>query len=198
MANTSNRLKEARIRAGFRSAREASTLFGWSIDTYKSHENGIRNPKVADLKGYAKAYRVTVEWLLLGSSPPAWTNAPGTTPPRILTRLAPELPWSQVARYVGQRPSMEGVNVLSEREIEAERTTGAGTFWLRLIDDAMSATAGGVSFAAGDMVAFDPDAAIKPGDFVLAIADDGGEPVFRKAQFRGGDAYDLQPLNPDS
>lgn len=62
----SDRLRQARERAGFTSAQEAASRFGWNVTTYRHHENGTRNfprPKAAM---YARAFRVSPEWLLLG------------------------------------------------------------------------------------------------------------------------------------
>ncbi|MDO6485814.1 helix-turn-helix transcriptional regulator [Shimia thalassica] len=52
-----NRLKEARIAAGFRSAREAADSFGWTGSTYAAHENGTRGIKPSDIEKYARAFR---------------------------------------------------------------------------------------------------------------------------------------------
>lgn len=61
------RLRHARSGAGFEDAVSAARRFGWTEATYRSHENGTRNfPRNAAAK-YARAFRVSVEWLLLGT-----------------------------------------------------------------------------------------------------------------------------------
>ncbi|ATU91422.1 S24 family peptidase [Phyllobacterium zundukense] len=67
------RLEQARIARGFKSAKDATTFFGWNYDTYAQHENGTRGiVRAADR--YAKAYRVSQGWLLTGEG-----DGPGMT-----------------------------------------------------------------------------------------------------------------------
>lgn len=62
----SDRLRAAREKAGFATAVEAARRFGWLETTYRHHENGTRNfPKYKAMQ-YAKAFKVSPEWLLLG------------------------------------------------------------------------------------------------------------------------------------
>lgn len=66
MEPMSERLKEARIKAGFTSARSAAERFGWKGSTYAAHENG-QNKFDADVAiVYGKAFRVSPAWLLTG------------------------------------------------------------------------------------------------------------------------------------
>lgn len=60
------RLRKARIEAGFETAVDAARTYGWNEATYRSHENGIRGLLRAPAARYAKAFRKPVEWLLLG------------------------------------------------------------------------------------------------------------------------------------
>lgn len=60
------RLKEARLNAGYRTATAAIGAFGWSSSTYRAHENGQNGFKVDDAKQYGEAYGVNPSWLLLG------------------------------------------------------------------------------------------------------------------------------------
>jgi phage repressor protein C with HTH and peptisase S24 domain len=60
------RLKEARLRAGYRTATAAIVACGWSSSTYRAHENGQNGFKVEEAKLYGEAYRVSPSWLLLG------------------------------------------------------------------------------------------------------------------------------------
>lgn len=62
-----DRLRTARIEAGFRSARSAALRHRWHPSTYASHENGqtAKIPQdAAEL--YAKAFNVSAGWLLTG------------------------------------------------------------------------------------------------------------------------------------
>lgn len=59
------RLKQARINAGFETAREAAASLGIPYPTYAGHENGSRGV-VRAAPQYARRYRVTLDWLLTG------------------------------------------------------------------------------------------------------------------------------------
>lgn len=61
------RLVEARERRGKGDAKATAKFFGWNYNTYSQHERGERGltKRVADK--YAKAYRVSVAWLLHGT-----------------------------------------------------------------------------------------------------------------------------------
>lgn len=59
-------MREARAAAGFADAAEAARRFGWTEVTYRSHENGTRNFTKEGAKRYARAFRVSPEWLMLG------------------------------------------------------------------------------------------------------------------------------------
>ena len=60
------RLRNARIAAGFASATDAITYCQWRGSTYRAHENGQNNFDVRTAAEYAKAYGVSAAWLLLG------------------------------------------------------------------------------------------------------------------------------------
>lgn len=65
------RLEQARLKRGFKTAKDAARFFGWNYETYAQHENGTRGiVRAADR--YARAYRVSPGWLLTGEG-----KAPG-------------------------------------------------------------------------------------------------------------------------
>lgn len=59
------RLKIARIHAGFSTAQAAAESLGMKYPTYAAHENGSRSVPRAYEK-YARRYRVSLDWLLRG------------------------------------------------------------------------------------------------------------------------------------
>lgn len=61
-----NRLKAARIRAGFPSAMGAAKYFGWKTSTYASHENGSAAIRPFWAALYAKAFGTTPLWIISG------------------------------------------------------------------------------------------------------------------------------------
>lgn len=68
------RLKQARIRAGFESGRAAATALGLHPATYSSHENGSRGVPNDSLKRYSRRFNVRFEWLLTGDGEEAATR----------------------------------------------------------------------------------------------------------------------------
>lgn len=59
------RLEQARIKAGWQTARAACERFGWKYATYSQHERGERGIGRAS-ESYASAYHVSEGWLLTG------------------------------------------------------------------------------------------------------------------------------------
>jgi hypothetical protein len=66
MNDNNDRLRRARGRAGFSSARSAALRFGWTPSAYASHENGQTPVPVKDAPKYARAFKVSPAWLLTG------------------------------------------------------------------------------------------------------------------------------------
>lgn len=59
-----DRLRKARIAAGYDSASAAVRAYGWNGPAYTHHENGTRGITVEAAKRYARAFRVNPGWLL--------------------------------------------------------------------------------------------------------------------------------------
>lgn len=68
MSTMNQRLKHARLQAGFKTATAAIEHCGWNSSTYRAHENGQNNYKIKDAKIYADAYGVSPVWLLVGEN----------------------------------------------------------------------------------------------------------------------------------
>lgn len=66
MSGSNDRLRLARERAGFPSARAAAIRFHWTVSTYASHENGQTPVPVKAAEKYARAFRVSAAWILTG------------------------------------------------------------------------------------------------------------------------------------
>lgn len=60
------RLRKARIRAGFDGSPSAARAHGWNENTYRAHEAGTRNFPYKVAQKYGKAFKVSSEWLLTG------------------------------------------------------------------------------------------------------------------------------------
>lgn len=64
-----SRLKWARDKAGFDSAKQAAERLGVGVSSYNSHENGHRNFRLHSAMQYADLFDVPWQWLFLGISP---------------------------------------------------------------------------------------------------------------------------------
>jgi hypothetical protein len=58
------RLREARKKAGYRSASAAARAHGWQDSAYRHHENGTRNYGIEQALSYGRAFNVSSSWLL--------------------------------------------------------------------------------------------------------------------------------------
>lgn len=61
-----DRLRRARVAAGFETAAAAATALGVAVATYGQHENGLRGIPATKAEKYARRFRVAPEWLLYG------------------------------------------------------------------------------------------------------------------------------------
>lgn len=66
MGGASARLKTARKKSGYSSAKAAAEAMGVPVATYIQHENGSRGVPASRAERYAKFFRVAPEWLLYG------------------------------------------------------------------------------------------------------------------------------------
>lgn len=78
------RLKQARLDAGFAKVTDATRAFGWNYSAYRAHESGQNGVKPAEIEEYAKAYGTTAAHLqfgLDGAHIPRELVAAGAFPP---------------------------------------------------------------------------------------------------------------------
>lgn len=66
MQTPADRLKDARTRSGYSTAKAAAEGMGVTVSTYIQHENGVRGFPASRAERYAKFFRVAPEWLLYG------------------------------------------------------------------------------------------------------------------------------------
>lgn len=66
MDTPNERLRAARERAGFHTAKEAAQAMGVPVSTYIGHENGHRGFPAKRAPQYARKFKVSEEWLLYG------------------------------------------------------------------------------------------------------------------------------------
>ena len=191
MATIGERLREARIKAGYETAREACKAFGWQENTYRGHENGARNPPRDMVMVYASAYRVSVSWLMSGKQEGGGKNAaPGGQHIAILEWS--DLQPTRAAMVQVLRKANRGHVTLPEKIGTNE------TFELPVQDRSMVAPSNDpYSLHPGDKVFVDMGARVAPGKICMIYDPDARSPAFRKAQSMGQGQLRFAPLNPD-
>lgn len=90
MADAAERLRIARMRAGFSTGKEAAEAMGFPVSTYLAHENGSRGYPSKKAFTYARKFKVREQWLLYGVGPgPGETDDPKAEVVHIAERLPP-------------------------------------------------------------------------------------------------------------
>jgi hypothetical protein len=72
MNDPASRLRTARLRAGYETAKDAALSLGFPVSTYLAHENGSRGYPAKKAFTYARKFKVSEQWLLYGTG-----KAPG-------------------------------------------------------------------------------------------------------------------------
>lgn len=78
MQTVGDRLREARIAAGYETAKAAADAFGWHPQNVRDQEADRRGVSAEQAKTYARAYRVEPTWILYGGPNPKAKVAPST------------------------------------------------------------------------------------------------------------------------
>jgi len=89
MPDAAERLRIARLRAGFTTGKDAAEAMGFPVSTYLAHENGSRGYPASKASTYARKFKVSEVWLLYGTG-----AGPGTENDEIgeLVNLANHMP----------------------------------------------------------------------------------------------------------
>jgi len=66
MSDPAERLRIARLRAGYETGKDAALALGFPVSTYLSHENGSRGYPAKKAEIYARKFKVREQWLLYG------------------------------------------------------------------------------------------------------------------------------------
>ena len=105
MMTPAERLRIARMRAGFNTAKEAAEAMGFAVSTYIAHENGSRGYPAKKAYTYARKFKVKEQWLLYGVG-----EAPGDTGSEQaeIVRLIDHLPPLKRAEAIGYLRGLAG------------------------------------------------------------------------------------------
>lgn len=66
MSEMHERIRRARIAAGFNTASEAADRLGMKHHAYRHYESGYRVPPTSRLEDIARAFKVDIQWLVAG------------------------------------------------------------------------------------------------------------------------------------
>lgn len=88
MSDPSERLRQARKLAGFKTMREAAEAHGLDYPTYAGHENGHRGFSHQAVR-YATLFRVNLIWLMTGRGSPK-SKSPNNPIADLIEAIPPE------------------------------------------------------------------------------------------------------------
>ncbi|MBI4725030.1 MAG: hypothetical protein HY765_08655 [Rhodomicrobium sp.] len=195
------RLRRARIGAGFARATEAVRKFGWNYSRYMNYENGERAipPKQAIL--FAVAFDVTVDYIYFGKGDNLSKMDRGQA---ISSKMVRRIPFVGLEDFAELKRIASGLEPMPAATIpvSGDEALPARAVFIEIEDKSMSNPNEPVSFEPGDKALIDIDASPAPSDFVLALVPEEGAALFRlyREAGRAGDGsliIDLVPLNPN-
>jgi transcriptional regulator with XRE-family HTH domain len=201
IAAIAERLRRARLRAGFERATDAARKFGWNYSRYMNYENGVRAipPKQAIL--FASAFSVTIDFIYFGKGD--IVNRPETMG-GVFSTMVRRIPLVQLENMVEIQRIASGLEPMLAAAVPVSHDGAlpGRAIFIEIQDKSMSNHNEPVSFEPGDKAMIDLDALPAPADFVLALVPEEGEALFRlyREAGRAEDGSmiaDLVPLNPN-
>lgn len=196
-----DRLRRARIAAGFGRATEAVRKFGWNYSRYMNYENGERSipPKQAIL--FASAFSVTVDYIYYGKND---IFNESENQPRVVLRTVRRIPLVSLREIEALQRIVSGLEPMAADTIpvSSDGTLPEHAIFIEVQDKSMSNPNEPISFEPGDKAMIDLDASPAPGDFVLVLVHEEKAAFFRLYREigrtdDGSMIADLVPLNPN-
>ena len=110
MTDAAERLRVARLRAGFETAKEAAEAMGFPVSTYLAHENGSRGYPAKKAATYARKFKVPEVWLLYGTGPGPGTERQGDETGEVVSIIQhlPPIRREEALRYLRFLATGEG------------------------------------------------------------------------------------------
>lgn len=137
MSDLSERLRQARIAAGYASAADAARAVGVPEPSYTAHENGSRGFKYDRAKLYSRRFGVSLEWLLSGRGDTQ--SAQPLHEPHTETDIQMRPLVGTVQAGVWQEPFDSGEVDLVQLPIPSDRLVpGAQQFWFEIVGDSVN------------------------------------------------------------
>ncbi|WP_075633818.1 S24 family peptidase [Xaviernesmea rhizosphaerae] len=176
------RLQEARKLAGFTSAVAASERFGWNPNSYKAHEAGRNDFVSGYIKEYAKAFKVSLNWLQHGIGLPTDDDAA-----TVNVLDVPIISWVSA----GQLTEQDGITDFSEFPTVATLDLPEGD-WIALKVDGNSMNK--ISPPGSIIFVNRRDRRLAP-NALYVVADETGSAVYKR--YRPGEQPPFQPVSYD-
>jgi SOS-response transcriptional repressor LexA len=172
---------------------DAARAHGWGLSRYRNHENGTGGRTISRSAAleYARAFGVSLDFLLTGKDGPGETAVSGSIP----VRYIPVISWETAAK-LSEGHALQEAEIISSLPVSSSKKLSPKTIAVRVNDASMQSDRG-PSFRRGDPVVFDMDERVAPGDFCIAAVEGEELPVFRKYGIREPGVIQLTPLNPD-
>lgn len=108
MTSPADRLRIARLRAGFKTGKEAAEAMGFPVSTYLAHENGSRGYPAPKAATYARKFKVREQWLLYGVGPAPGENGGEAAEVADLVERLPPLRRAEALRILRVLAGNEG------------------------------------------------------------------------------------------
>lgn len=181
----------------FRKARRMSQAAladacGWSSQSrVGNYESDIRQPSLDDLDLLASALGISVP-VLMGKQDLATNVAEVGVGYSTGRRRAPVISWVQAGEWNDIMDEFQPGH--AEEWEPVPDAASQYCFWLRVVGDSMTATAG-VSIPEGALILVDPEAPVVSGCLVVAKLIDSDQATFKRYIEDAGHKY-LKPLNP--
>ncbi|WP_375337248.1 LexA family transcriptional regulator [Rhizobium lentis] len=178
MENKGDRLRDARLAAGFRTAKAAADALGMRPTTYGAHENGQNDFGIDEAQIYAKKFSTDPLWLLTGQTVSQKTAIAGDFIPSNIIPLR-EVPNAEIREKVdtqGHRIPVYGQavggvdgefimngSVLYEVMAPPNLSKISGAYAVSIAGDSMYPR-----YEDGEIAFIDPSRRVRKGDYVVA------------------------------
>jgi len=197
------RLEQAQKERGFEKPIDAIRRFGWPRDSYYKQLRGVRRIMPEELSQYAAAYKVSVIWLMHGISAKSNHDAQNI-PIKTLNDLdIREIPLLNSNILGTLDDFIKGGTLVSEKSVVVPEFAQVGSRAIAyLIPDNDLSMLGerGDTFPPGTMLIVDPDKAIVPGNYILALPAQFEVPILRRYEATKSPSkntpFTLSALNP--
>jgi hypothetical protein len=201
LAEIAQRLRRARLHAGFERAADAVRKFEWNYSRYMNYENGVRAIPPKQAIRFASAFSVTIDFIYFGKDD---SISETETMRGLFPAAVRRIPLVQLENMTEIQRIASGFEskLAAAVPVSHDAALPERAIFIEIQDKSMSNPNEPVSFEPGDKAMIDLDALPAPADFVLAIV-----PEERAALFRlyrevgraedGSMIADLVPLNPN-